>query len=247
MVIATSLTTAPDGPAPVAVRHNRGVRMLLTSNGLANDTLREAFAGLLGTPCGEARVAAIVTASLGQPGDHGWFVDALADLRGMGWAELDVLDLNGLPADLLEARLGRADVWWVTGGNQFHLALSIARAGLSEAFPRLLREKVYVGTSAGSMIFSRRFDERAADLLGDAADLRLLGEERIHPPCPLFDWYVKPHLDSPSFRDRDEAWADRLAARVDFPLYLLDDDSAIRVRDDEVDVVSAGRWRLVGR
>jgi dipeptidase E len=97
------------------------------------------------------------------------------------------------------------------------------------------------------MIFSRRFDERAADLLGDLADLHLLGEERIKPACPLFDWYVKPHLDSPSFPNRDEAWADRLAASVDFPLYLLDDDSAIRVRGDKVDVVSTGRWRLVGR
>ncbi|MBF9127989.1 Type 1 glutamine amidotransferase-like domain-containing protein [Plantactinospora sp. S1510] len=223
------------------------MRMLLTSNGLANDTLRQAFAEMLGKPCAEARVAAIVTASLGQPGDHGWFVEALADLHGMGWGELDVLDLNGLPQDVLEGRLGRADVWWVTGGNQFHLAQSIARAGLSQAFPRLLRDKVYVGTSAGSMIFSRRFDERAADLLGDLADLHLLGEERIKPACPLFDWYVKPHLDSPSFPNRDEAWADRLAASVDFPLYLLDDDSAIRVCGDKVDVVSTGRWRLVGR
>lgn len=83
------------------------------------------------------------------------------------------------------------------------------------------------------MIFSRRFDERAADLLGDLADLHLLGEERIKPACPLFDWYVKPHLDSPSFRNRDEAWADRLAASVDFPLYLLDDDSAIRGGGDK--------------
>jgi dipeptidase E len=85
--------------------------MLLTSNGLANDTLRQAFAELLGKPCAEARVAAIVTASLGEPGDHGWFVEALADLHGMGWGELDVLDLNGLPRDVLEGRLGRADVW----------------------------------------------------------------------------------------------------------------------------------------
>jgi dipeptidase E len=34
---------------------------------------------------------------------------------------------------------------------------------------------------------------------------------------------------------------------VDFPLYLLDDDSAIRVRGDKADVVSTGRWRLVGQ
>lgn len=64
---------------------------------------------------------------------------------------------------------------------------------------------------------------------------------------PLLNWYVKPHLDSPSFGNRDEALADRLAASLDFPLCLLDDDSVIRVRGDKVDVVSTGRWRLVGK
>jgi dipeptidase E len=154
--------------------------------------------------------------------------------------------LNGQPRDLLEGRLGRADVWWVTGDNQFHLAQSIARAGLSQAFPRLLREKVYVGTSAGSMIFSRRFDERAPDLLGDLADLHLLGEERIKPACPLFDWYVKPHLGSRPCQtatrhgrtDLRRAWTSRSTCST---------TSDPVVRGDEVDVVSTGRWRLVGR
>ncbi|MEP9381637.1 Type 1 glutamine amidotransferase-like domain-containing protein [Nocardioides cheoyonin] len=223
------------------------MRMLLTSAGLANDHLEGALADLLGKPYAEVKVAAVLTASLGQPGEHGWLVDSLVELRDLGWSALDLLDLNGPPRDLVAERLRGADVLWVTGGNQFHLAMSIVRNGFADLFRELLEEKVYVGTSAGSMIFSKRFDERVADLLGDLPDLRLLGADTIEPPFGLFEWYIKPHLNAPYFPQRDGAWADRLAAQADFPLYLLDDGSAVRVRDDEVDVVSAtGGWRLVG-
>ena len=64
--------------------------------------------------------------SLGEPGDHGWFVEALADLHGMAWGELDVLDVNGLPRDVLEGRLGRADVWWVITWSMSWIAMPAA-------------------------------------------------------------------------------------------------------------------------
>ncbi len=94
------------------------------------------------------------------------------------------------------------------------------------------------------MIFSRNLTEHSAEVIGDVADLHVLGATTVRPPFGLFDWYLKPHLHSPGFPERDDAWADRLAERADFPLYLIDDDTAVRVVDDEVDVVSEGRWRF---
>jgi dipeptidase E len=40
-------------------------------------------------------------------------------------------------------------------------------------------------------------------------------------------------------------WFEQAAAKLDFPIYALDDDSAVRVIDGKVDVVSAGEWRLL--
>lgn len=228
------------------------MRMLLTSAGLANDTIRAAFDEMLGKPYAEASVVAIVTASLAESGDHGWLVDALDELRGLGWRQLDILDLNGLPRDHVVERLRATDVVWATGGNQYHLALSIVRNDLVEVFRQLVEERVYVGTSAGSMIFTSHFDERLAALLDELPGLHRLGVDRIEPPFGLFDFAIKPHLGAPYCPERDDAWADRLAEQSHVPLYLLDDDSAVRVRDDhagrrEIDVVSASDgWRLVG-
>ena len=83
-----------------------------------------------------------------------------------------------------------------------------------------------------------------ATVIGDVADLHLLGATTVESPFGLFDWYLKPHLYSPGFPERDDAWADDIAGRADFPIYFIDDDTAVRVVDGVVDVVSEGRWRL---
>ncbi|MFG1807538.1 Type 1 glutamine amidotransferase-like domain-containing protein [Streptomyces sp. NPDC049040] len=220
------------------------MEFLLTASGLRNETLRDALRDMLGKPFGSANVVFVPTASVAEPGDHGWLVADMNRLHGLGWRQFDVLELNGLPRRTVLDRLLRADVVYVEGGNQYHLARSITGNDLAGGFLEALESRVYVGVSAGSMIFSRNLTEHSADVIGDAADLHALGATTLEPPFGLFDWYLKPHLYSPDFPERDDAWAERIAERADFPLYFIDDETAVRIRDDTVDVVSEGRWRL---
>lgn len=217
---------------------------LLTASGLRNDTLREALRDMVGKPFGSACVVFVPTASVAEGGDHGWLLADMNRLHGLGWRQFDVLELNGLPRPMVLDRLLRADVVYVEGGNHYHLARSITGNGLAQGFLEALESRVYVGVSAGSMIFSRHLTTHSADVIGDVADLHVLGATAVEPPFGLFDWYLKPHLYSPDFPERDDAWADRITARADFPLYFIDDETAVRVRDGKVDVVSEGRWRF---
>jgi dipeptidase E len=220
------------------------VNLLLTSSGLRNETLRDALRDMLGKPFGLANVVVVPTASVADPGDHGWFLEDLNRLHGLGWREFDVLELNGLPQRMVLDRLRHADVVYVEGGNHYHLARSITGNDLAGGFLEALQSRVYVGVSAGSMIFSRNLTAHSADIIGDVADLHVLGARTVEPPFGLFDWYLKPHLYSPHFAERDDAWADRIAGEADFPIYFIDDETALRVIDDKVDVVSEGRWRF---
>ncbi|WP_042368102.1 Type 1 glutamine amidotransferase-like domain-containing protein [Streptacidiphilus neutrinimicus] len=220
------------------------MKLLLTASGLRNDTLREALRDLLGKPLASANVVYVPTASVAEPGDHGWFIEDLNRVHALGWREFDVLELNGLPQRMVLDRLLRADVIYVEGGSHYHLARSITGNGLAEGILQALESRVYVGVSAGSMIFSRHLTEHSADVIGDAADLHVLGATTVESPFGLFDWYLKPHLYSPHFPERDDAWADRIVARADFPIYFIDDDTALRVVDDKLDIVSEGRWRF---
>jgi len=220
------------------------VNLLLTASGLRNETQRIALRDMLSKPFTSANLAYIPTASVAEPGDHGWVVEDLNRLHGLGWRELDILELNGLPRGMVLDRLSHADVIYVQGGNHYHLARSISGNGLADAFLDMLRDRVYVGVSAGSMIFSRHLTEHSADVIGDTADLEVLGATTLQPPFGVFDWYLKPHLYSPNFPERTDAWADRIVERADFPIYFIDDETAVRVRDEEVDVVTEGRWRF---
>ncbi|MFJ3669660.1 Type 1 glutamine amidotransferase-like domain-containing protein [Streptomyces sp. NPDC090106] len=218
--------------------------LLLTSSGLRNDTLRDALRDMVGKPFSSANVVYVPTASVAEPGDHGWLLSDMNRMHALGWREFDILELNGLPRQSVLDRLSRADVVYASGGNHYHLARSISGNELTEGFRQALEDRVYVGLSAGSMIFSRNLTAHSADVIGDTADLHALGTTTVESPFNAFDWYLKPHLYSPDFPERDDAWADRIVTRADFPIYFIDDDTAIRVRDDEVDVVTEGRWRF---
>ncbi|MFD7297837.1 Type 1 glutamine amidotransferase-like domain-containing protein [Streptomyces sp. NPDC059897] len=220
------------------------MNLLLTAAGLRNETQREALRDMLGKPFGSANVVYVPTASVAESGDHGWSVADLNRLHALGWREFDILELNGLPQQMVLDRLLHADVIYVAGGNHYHLARSITGNGLADGFLEALQSRVYVGFSAGSMIFSRHLTGHSADVIGDTADLHALGATTVEPPFGLFDWYLKPHLDSPDFPERGDAWAEHIAARADFPIYFIDDETAVRVRDGKVDVVSEGRWRF---
>lgn len=220
------------------------MKLLLTAAGLCNDTLRQALRDLLGKPFASANFVFISTAPNAIPGDHSWLVRELSELHRLGWREFDVLDVNGLPRQMVIDRLLHADVIYGGGGEHFHLARSITVNGLAEGFLAALEGRVYVGISAGSMIFSRVPDEHYAGVFDNADDLRAFGAP-MPPPFGLFDWFLKPHLHSSAFPGRDDAWAERMAARADFPIYFIDDETAIRVNGDVVDVVSEGRWRFL--
>src|SRR5690606_11876912 len=113
-------------------------------------------------------------------------------LQALGWAEFDIVSLFAGPATLVEARLRSADVILGYGGSNIWLAHAWSATGLASVLRELLDEKVYVGWSAGSMIFSR-LHAVAVDALGDD-DPEVFQIADVAAAVPLFDWFVLGHL-----------------------------------------------------
>lgn len=223
------------------------MRMLLTSNGIANDVILDTLVDLLGKPIAESRVVVVVDAILGFPGDSSTFVDHLDALRGLGWAEFDVASLFAGPASLVESRLRAADVILGYGGSNLWAAHAWRATGLAPVLAELLDEKVYVGWSAGSMIFARKLDRWPADF-DDQEELDMFGLDAAAPAVALFDWFFAGHLGADwmpaSAGDRFARGAERAGQDV----WFIDDDSALLIRDPaaEPTVVSTGRWQRFG-
>lgn len=230
-----------------AVPYPGPMRMLLTSGGIANEMIRDALVDLLGKPLADSRVVVVIDAILGFPGDSSTLVDHLEGLRALGWAEFDIASLFAGPASLVESRLRSADVILGYGGSNLWAAHAWRASGLAPVLAELLEQKVYVGWSAGSMIFARELDRWSA-AFDDLDELALFGLDDAAPAVALFDWFFAGHLGADwTPGDAEELFA-RGAARSGQEVWFVDDDSALLVRDPSAPptVISSGHWRRYG-
>jgi dipeptidase E len=220
------------------------MKLLLTSAGITNTSIREALVDLLGKPIAEASALCIPTAAYGHPmagpGAAWRFIsgqEPRCPMSGLGWKSLGVLELTALPSiDRAQwvPMVQETDVLLVDGGDSLYLCHWMRRSGLADLFPSL-RGTVYVGLSAGSMVMTPRIGEDFVIWKPPAGGDETLG---------MVGFSIFPHLDHPELPDNIMANAERWAAGMPVPSYAIDDQTAISVADGAVDVVSEGHWKL---
>jgi dipeptidase E len=228
------------------------VKLLLTSGGISNPSIENAVVELLGKPVAESTALCIPTASYGSLDPVGMayrFITGAGRMCNLGWKSVGVLELTALPSmkeALWVPKVHEADALLVWGGDVMYLCHWMRESGLADLLPSLPPEKVYVGVSSGSMVLTPDFGEPyddwfcrepttiAADDL-PAADDRALG---------LVDFSVFPHVDHPRSPANSMANAERWAGGRAVATYAIDDDTAIKVSDGVVEVVSEGHWKL---
>ncbi|HTJ13432.1 MAG TPA: Type 1 glutamine amidotransferase-like domain-containing protein [Dinghuibacter sp.] len=61
----------------------------------------------------------------------------------------------------------------------------------------------------------------------------------------LVDFAIIPHFCNPEFPDATDTnariWAEKMTPT---PVYAIDDESAVKVVDNQIDIISEGRWAL---
>lgn len=218
------------------------MKLLLTSGGVTNDSIRDALVEMLGKPIDESAALFIPTAQWGQPmcsPQSVWM--STADTRpghpglcGLGWKSLGVLELTALPTidrDRWVAWVRDADVLLVDGGEAVYLARWMRESGLADLLDSLT-DTVWVGVSAGSMVMTPRIGEEFVDWRPGEGD-ETLG---------LVDFSIFPHLDYPGWTSNTTDAARRWAQNIPGPAYAIDEETAISVVGDEVRVISEGHW-----
>jgi len=219
------------------------LKLLLTSAGVKNGSINDALVDLLGKAIADSNALCIPTASYGHPNvDPGgaWrFISGQSStpMCELGWKSLGVLELTALPS-IDEERwvpwVRETDVLLVKGGDPLYLCHWMRQSGLTDLLPSL-RETVWVGLSAGSMVMTPRIGEDFVGWKPPTGGDRTLG---------IVDFSIFPHLDHELLPENTMADAERWAAEVPGPAYAIDDETAIRVTDGTVDVVTEGHWKL---
>jgi len=217
------------------------MKYLLTSAGIKNTSIRNALVDLLGKPIAESSALCIPTAVYAMPGGavHAWRFfsgTATTPMCELGWKSMGVLELTALPSidkELWVPMVGETDVLLVNGGDPLYLCYWMWQSGLADLFPSF--EMVYVGLSAGSIVMAPNIGEDFVRWRPPTGGDETLG---------MVPFSIFPHLDHEMLPDNSMADAERWAAGMRVPAYAIDDQTAIKVVDDTVEVVSEGHWKL---
>jgi dipeptidase E len=219
------------------------MKLLLTSAGIKNKSIHAALLNLLSKPIAESNALCIPTASYGHPmagpGSAWKFIagqEPRTPMCELGWKSLGVLELTALPSIDKErwvSTVQKTDVLLVNGGDPLYLYYWMRQSGLADLLPSL-RETVWVGLSAGSMVMTPRIGD---DFVGWKPPTG--GDETLG----IVDFSIFPHLDHPDLPENTLADAERWAASIQGPAYAIDDETAIKVVDGTIEVVSEGHWK----
>jgi dipeptidase E len=219
------------------------MRFLLTSAGIKNTSIHDALVDLLGKPVAESSALCIPTAAYANPGGagHAWRLisgrEARTPMCELGWKSLGVLELTALPSIDKERWVPivqETDVLLVGGGDPLYLCHWMRRSGLADLLPSL-GKTVYVGLSAGSMVMAPNIGEDFVRWKPPTGRDEALG---------LVGFSMFPHLDHEALPDNSMVHAEKWAAGMAVACYAIDDQTAIKVTDGAVEVVSEGHWKL---
>ena len=223
------------------------MKLLLTSAGIKNASIHDALVDLLGKPITESSALCVPTAMYGHPwvgpGEKVWQVISGREPRcpmcELGWKSLGVLELTALPSidnERWVSWVQETDVLLVNGGDALYLCHWMLQSGLADLLPSL--HAVWVGLSGGSMVMTPRIGEDFVGWKPPAGGDSTLG---------VVDFSIFPHLDHELLPENTMADAERWAAGIQGPAYAIDDETAIKVADGTVDVISEGHWKLFTR
>ncbi|MTH54238.1 peptidase E [Bacillus mangrovi] len=218
------------------------MKLLLTSGGVKNKSIHAALEDMLDKPIADCSALCIPTAMYGHPwigpGVQAWkFITGKEEnpMVNLGWKSVGILELTALPS-IGEERwmplVRETDVLLVSGGDALYLSYWMRQSGLADLLPSL--SSVYVGMSAGSMVMAPHIGDFFVGWTPPNG-----GDETLN----LVDFSIFPHVDHEMLPHNTMAAAEKWAAGMKGPAYAIDDETAIKVVDGVVEVVSEGNWK----
>ncbi|MDR3692183.1 MAG: Type 1 glutamine amidotransferase-like domain-containing protein [Fimbriimonas sp.] len=221
------------------------IKLLLTDSGITNESIRAALVELVGKPIDQCNVLCIPTAGYGHPmstPERAYrFISGREDacpMSGLGWKSVGVLELTALPSLDRERWVGwvrAADALLVNGGDAMYLGYWMRESGLADLLPTL-DDKVWVGLSGGSMVMTPRIGSDFVTWKPPTGGGETLG---------VVSFSIFPHVGNPGCPQNTMEAAEKWAAEIGIPAYAIDDQTAIQVVGDLVEVVSEGTWKVL--
>lgn len=209
------------------------MKIILASSGFNSSAAVEKCTEFVGKPKSQISFGVINEAYVPYHQAHDWVIDDLMMIRENFSSNIELIPLS-LDIDEIKRRLNDKDVIFVIGGNTAYLKLIFDRSGFSSIISELLETKVYVGSSAGSMILGHcPTKETLLKTSGDDDDFS------ITQYLDLLDLEIIPHIHGRFTLPSAEKQVVIESKKQPYPVYGLSDDAALIIDGDEIEVVGS--------
>ncbi len=210
------------------------MKFLLTSAGITNKSLAKSLEQLNGKPFSQSIIAFIPTAANIEKGDKGWLIENLMDLKNLRPKMLDIVDFSALDKKSWLPRLKKADIIVFGGGATFYLLKQIKKSGLDKIILKLIKKKVYVGISAGSMVVGSSFK------LNQELEPEKTWDYKGKQGLEIFNFEIVPHLNSKYFPKLKNKFIKQAAKKYTHKIFALDDKSGLEINGNRKKIISEG-------
>lgn len=210
------------------------MKLLLTSGGLENKSIIKALSDLLQKPFEESKVVFISTAANIEE-DKSYVEKDYLSLTKIGVKEIQKFDILNKSLSKIKKTFNNADIIWFTGGNTFYLLNQLKETKLDKNINKLLLNKIYVGVSAGSIVATPNVLTASIEP-ADTNSVDLINFNGLN----LVDFEISPHTNNYVPLDNVVAYSKKTKNFV----YALDDNSAIKIDGDKIEIISEGEWKL---
>lgn len=214
------------------------MKLLLTSGGITNKSIANELFSLVGKKPEDTTVVFIPTAANAETGNKDWFINDLLNLKKQNFKSIEITDISAVDEKIWKPSLESTDVLFFEGGNTYHLMEWLNKSGLVKILPELLKDKVYVGVSAGSMVTNKDLALKISQIVyGEDLD-----KDYEMAGLNYVNFYFLPHLNSSYFINLREDFVKNALKGMKEKIYVLDDSSALKVVDGKIEVISKGKW-----
>ncbi len=211
------------------------MKLVLASQGFMTDEIADSVAKLVGKPLKDINVAVINEAYVAIPCNRSkrWMINELSKMANYIGGIIDFVNIRAYDKAEIKKRLQNADLMYIVGGNNFILSDLFKETGFDDLLKEFVKEKVIMGTSAGSIVLGRQIesDEYWKARYGVA------NEEIKNKALGLVDFNIVPHYKREDHKQWDKEFLEKTLVDNPFEVYAVKDEQAIIYDEENVSFI----------
>jgi dipeptidase E len=214
------------------------MKLVLASAGINTKGVAEKVIELVGKPPNQISVAIIHDAPAVLDVDMRWQINEMQKISKLFGGMIRIVNLLALDIGEIKNRLAKSDVVFCLGGNACYLKTVFDKSGLGKILPEILKDVVWLGNSAGSMVLGKFSPYR------ESVATKKKETYGVDKFFKIVDCHIIPHINFDDDPKHSLETCTEESKRHTSPVYALTDNSALVIDGDKTYLFGKGAWKI---